>query len=132
MWNWNNNRKTIYLYAEKYKDGKTVTFYNAEIINWKICGIGWSDFYYKFAENIVMDLIVDDGHQRSNLFNPEFIYSSVGYDSHKTFKICSVCNYAKALHAIGYWEEPPDVINSVQYYIQRIIFWVRVLLALLI
>ena len=36
------------------------------------------DFCYKFAENIVMNLIVDDGskekHQRNNLFNPEFVY----------------------------------------------------------
>lgn len=28
-----------------------------------------------------------------------------------------MCNYAKGLHAIG--EEPPDVINSVQDYIQK-------------
>ena len=79
------------------------------------------DFCYKFAENIVMNLIVDDGskekHQRLNLFNPEFKYAGVGCDSHKTFKICTVCNYANGLHAIG--EEPPDVINSVQDYIQK-------------
>ena len=41
------------------------------------------DFCYKFAENIVMNLIVDDGskekHQRNNLFNPEFVYGGVGY-----------------------------------------------------
>ena len=62
------------------------------------------DFCYKFAENIVMNLIIDDGskekHQRNNLFNPEFVYGGVACDSHKTFKICTVCNYAKGLHAI--------------------------------
>ena len=67
-----------------------------------------------------MNLIVDDGskekHQRNNLFNPEFVYGGVGCDEHKTFKICTVCNYAKGLHPIG--EEPPDVINSVQDYIK--------------
>ena len=65
-----------------------------------------------------MNLIVDDGskekHQRSNLFNPEFKYAGVGCNSHKTFKICTVCNYAKGLHAIG-----EDVINFVQDYIQK-------------
>ncbi len=79
------------------------------------------DFCYKFAENIVMNLIVDDGskqkHQRSNLFNPEFVYVGVGCDKHKTFKICTVINYAKGLHAIG--EEPTDVVNSVQDYIAK-------------
>ena len=68
-----------------------------------------------------MNLIVDDGskekHQRENLFNPEFVYGGVGCDEHKTFKICTVCNYAKGLHPIG--EEPPDVINSVQDYLQK-------------
>lgn len=79
------------------------------------------DFCYKFAENIVMNLIVDDGskekHQRANLFNPDFEYVGVGCDNHKTFKICTVVNFAKGLHEIG--EEPPDVINSVQDYIQK-------------
>ena len=79
------------------------------------------DFCYKFAENIVMNLIVDDGskekHQRFNLFNPDFKFAGVGCDAHKTFKICTVCNYAQGIHAIG--EEPPDVINSVQDYIQK-------------
>ena len=79
------------------------------------------DFCYKFAENIVMNLIIDDGskekYQRNNLFNPQFVYGGVACDTHKTFKICTVCNYAKGLHAIG--EEPPDVINSVQDYIQK-------------
>ena len=68
-----------------------------------------------------MNLIVDDGskekNQRLNLFNPEFKYAGVGCDSHKTFKICTVCNYAKGLHSKG--EEPPDVINSVEDYIQK-------------
>ena len=57
------------------------------------------DFCYKFAENIVMNLIIDDGskekHQRSNLFNPEFVYGGVACDVHKTFKICTVCNYTR-------------------------------------
>lgn len=79
------------------------------------------DFCFKFAENIVMNLIIDDGsklkHQRSNLFNPDFKFVGVACAKHKTFKICTVIDYAKGLHAIG--EEPPDIINSVQDYIEK-------------
>ena len=57
------------------------------------------DFCYKFAENIVMNLIIDDGskekHQRNNLFNPQFVYGGVACDTHKTFKICTVCNLVR-------------------------------------
>ena len=41
----------------------------------------------------------------------------MGCDSHTTFKICRVCNYAIGLHSIG--DEPPDIINSVQDYIHK-------------
>ena len=45
-------------------------------------------FYYKFAENMIMKYIIDDDfkekHQRSYLFNLEFVFS---WDKHKTFKI---------------------------------------------
>jgi hypothetical protein len=79
------------------------------------------DFCYKFAENIVMNLIIDDGskekHQRSHLFNKDFNFCGVGCDKHKSFKICSVIIYAKGLHSIG--EEPPDIVNSVQDYIEK-------------
>ena len=79
------------------------------------------EFCYKFAENIVMNLIIDDGSeqkvQRENLFDPEFKFSGIACDTHKTFKICTVINYAKGLHQIG--EEPTDVVDSVQEYIDR-------------
>ena len=79
------------------------------------------DFCYKYAENIVMNLIIDDGskekHQRSHLFNKDFQFCGVGCDKHKSFKICSVIIYAKGLHPIG--EEPPDIVNSVQDYIEK-------------
>ena len=81
--------------------------------------MGW--FCYKFVENINMNLIIDDGskekHQRSNLFNPEFVYARVANDKLKTFKIYTVLNYEKGLYQIG--EEPPDIINCVQDYIEK-------------
>ena len=68
-----------------------------------------------------MNLVIDNGskekYQRNNLFNPQFVCGWVAYYTHKPFKICTVSNYAKGLHAIG--EEPHVVINSVQDYIQK-------------
>ena len=68
-----------------------------------------------------MNLVIDNGskekYQRNNLFNPQFVCRWVAYYTHKPFKICTVSNYAKGLHAIG--KEPPDVINSVQDYIKK-------------
>lgn len=79
------------------------------------------DFCYKYADNIVMNLIIDDGseqkNQRSNLFNKDFHYVGVACHSHKTFKICTVVTFACGTHPSG--TEPPDVINTVQEYIQR-------------
>lgn len=79
------------------------------------------DFCYKFAENVVMNLVIDDGskekHQRANLFNNNFKYVGIGCGQHKSFKTCTVINYAKGLHAIG--DEPADVVNSVQDYIAK-------------
>ncbi len=47
-------------------------------------------FCYKFAENIIMKLIIDDDfkekHQRSYLFHLEFVYARVSCDKHKTLK----------------------------------------------
>ena len=55
------------------------------------------EFCYKFAQNIVMNLIIDDGsenkNQRDNLFDPNFQYVGIACDAHKTFKICTVINY---------------------------------------
>lgn len=79
------------------------------------------EFCYKFAENIVMNLIIDDGcenkHQRENLFDPNFNFCGIACNVHKTFKICTVITYANGLHPIG--EYPPDVIDNVQEYIER-------------
>ena len=105
--------------SQKKSDGNGLSEHIEKYIEWDGAVAENLDFCYKFAENIVMKLIVDDcskeKNQRDNLFNPEFVYGGVGCDD-KTFKICTVCNYAKGLHVIG--KEPPDVINSVLDYIQ--------------
>ena len=78
-------------------------------------------FCYKNPENIIMSLIIDDGsnekHQRENLFSEEFQYIGIGCAKHKTFKLCTVFNYAKNLYPIG--EEPPEKIEFDQNYLQN-------------
>ena len=78
-------------------------------------------FCYKYPENIILSLIIDDGssekHQRENLFNEEFQYIGIGCAKHKTFKLCTVFNYAKNLYPIG--EEPPEKIEYDQNYLQN-------------
>ena len=78
-------------------------------------------FCYKNAENIILSLIIDDGseekHQRQNLFSEEFQYIGIGCAKHKTFKLCTVFNYAKNLYKIG--EEPPEKIEYDQNYLQN-------------
>ena len=78
-------------------------------------------FCYKYAENIIISLIIDDGstekHQRENLFNEEFQYIGIGCAKHKTFKLCTVFNYAKNLYPIG--QEPPEKIEYDQNYLQN-------------
>ena len=58
------------------------------------------DFCYKFAENII-NFIIDDGfkekHQRSYLFNHEFVYADISCDNHKIFKIWIVLDYANEI-----------------------------------
>ena len=109
------------LSSHEGSDGSGISDRVEKYIEWDGAIAENLDFCYKFAENIVMNLIIDDGskmkHQRSNLFNPEFAFVGVGCDKHKTFKTCTVINYAKGLHAIG--EEPTDVVNSVQDYIAK-------------
>jgi hypothetical protein len=109
------------LSSHEGSDGNGISERIEKYIEWDGAIAENLDFCYKFAENIIMNLIIDDGskekHQRSNLFNPEFVYAGVACDKHKTFKVCTVINYAKGLHEIG--EEPPDIINSVQDYIEK-------------
>ena len=78
-------------------------------------------FCYKNAENIIMNLIIDDGsnekHQRENLFSEEFQYIGIGCAKHKNFKLCTVINYAKNLYPIG--GEPPEKIEYDPNYLNK-------------
>lgn len=109
------------LSSHEGSDGNGISDRIERYIEWDKAIAENLDFCYKFAENIVMNLLIDDGtkekHQRTNLFNREFKFVGVGCNQHKTFKTCTVIDYAKGLHEIG--EEPTDVTNSVQDYIAK-------------
>jgi hypothetical protein len=109
------------LSSHEGSDGSSISDRIERYIEWDGAIAENLDFCYKFAQNVVMNLIVDDGsvkkHQRHNLFDPTFKYVGVGCDKHKTFKHCSVITFAKGLHAIG--DEPTDVVDSVRDYIDK-------------
>ena len=109
------------LSSHEGSDGSSISDRIEKYIEWDGAIAENLDFCYKFAQNIVMNLIVDDGsvkkHQRNNLFDPTFKYVGVGCDKHKTFKYCTVITFAKGLHSIG--DEPTDVVDSVRDYIDK-------------
>ena len=63
------------------------------------------DFGFKIPENIVMNMIIDDGdenrYQRKNLFYPHFKYVGIGVGPHKEFGFCTVIEYAYNIREIG-------------------------------
>ena len=79
------------------------------------------DFGFKNAENIIINLLIDDGceerYQRNNLFNPIYKYIGVGCGKHRDYGYCAVFVYAKGLRNIG---DPANVgINYIQDYIKK-------------
>ena len=79
------------------------------------------DLGFKNADNIILNLLIDDGsegrNQRINLFSTQYKYIGIGCSFHKTYNHCSVFVYAKSLRELGL---PPNVgINFMQDYIQK-------------
>ena len=79
------------------------------------------DLGYKNADNIILNLLIDDGsegrNQRINLFSTNYKYIGIGCSFHKSYNHCSVFVYAKSLREIG---QAPNVgINFMQDYIQK-------------
>ena len=79
------------------------------------------DFGFKDPENIILNLLIDDGvkerNQRYNLFHPSFKYIGVGVGSHRDYGICAVIGYAKDLRPLG--SEPKNVSDFIQEYIKN-------------
>ena len=79
------------------------------------------DLGYKTADNIILNLLIDDGsegrNQRINLFSTNYKHIGIGCGFHKSYNHCSVFVYAKSLREIG---QAPNVgINFMQDYIQK-------------
>ena len=79
------------------------------------------DLGFKVAENIILNILIDDGNdsrnQRICLFSTVYKYIGIGCAKHKSYNHCSVFIYAKTLRDLG---QPPNVgINFMQDYIQK-------------
>jgi hypothetical protein len=79
------------------------------------------DLGYKNADNIILNLLIDDGsegrNQRINLFSTNYKHIGIGCAFHKSYNHCSVFVYAKSLRELG---QAPNVgINFMQDYIQK-------------
>ena len=79
------------------------------------------DLGFKSAENILINLLVDDGvsnrYQRLNLFNPKFKYIGIAVGIHIEYGICVVIGYAMNIRPLG--SEPKNMSESIQEYIQK-------------
>ena len=84
--------KNIYNRLEKYCDWDGVIAENL-------------DFGFKIPENIIMNMIIDDGdenrYQRQNLFFPDFKYVGIGVGPHRDYGICVVIEYAYNIREKG-------------------------------
>ena len=63
------------------------------------------DFGFKIPENIIMNMIIDDGdenrYQRQNLFFPDFKYVGIGVGPHRDYGISVVIEYAYNIREKG-------------------------------
>lgn len=79
------------------------------------------DFGTKQAENIIINLLVDDGItdrlQRLNLFNPDLKFFGVAVGKHKDYGTMAVMNYVAGVRNLG--EESSDTKNFIQDYIAK-------------
>jgi uncharacterized protein YkwD len=108
-------------YNHEGSDGSLLSDRIEKYIEWDGSIAESLQFCYKNPENILLSLIIDDGskekHQRGNLFSEEFEYVGIGCAKHKTFKICSVFDYAKNLYPKG--QEPPEKIEYDPNYLKN-------------
>jgi uncharacterized protein YkwD len=79
------------------------------------------DFGFKTAENIIINLLIDDGvkdrYQRLNLFNEKFKYIGIGAANHRDYGICVVFGYVMNVRPLG--SEPKNMSEFIQEYIKN-------------
>lgn len=63
------------------------------------------DFGFKIPENIILNMVIDDGdenrYQRYNLFYPDFRYVGIGVGPHRDYGFCVVIEYAYNIREKG-------------------------------
>ena len=79
------------------------------------------DFGFKIPENIILNLLIDDGvknrYQRYNLLNDQFKYIGISAGPHTKYGICVVIGYAMNIRALG--TEPKNMSEFIQEYIKN-------------
>ena len=79
------------------------------------------DFGFKLAENIIINLLVDDGvsnrYQRLNIFNGKFKYIGIGVGTHREYGICVVIGYAMNIRPLG--SDPKNMAEFIQEYVKK-------------
>ena len=99
-------------------DGSNFTDRLEKYCEWDGIVVECLDFGFKIGDNVVMNLIIDDGvkekYQRKNLFNNEFKYIGVGAGIHKIYGIGIVIGFAKNIRKIG--SKPEDVSEWINKY----------------
>ena len=82
------------------------------------------DFGFKKPENILLNMIIDDGvkerYQRLNLFNPEFKFVGIAIAPHKEYEICVAIGFCKGVRALG--TEPNDISDFIREYVKNTMY----------
>jgi hypothetical protein len=102
-------------------DGSTVYDRIEKYCEWDLICSENIDLGGKTADDILVNLIVDDGvpnrGHRKNIFSPELKYFGTASGIHKDFGIITVINYTGGIRNLG--EESPDNINFISDYCKR-------------
>ena len=79
------------------------------------------DFGFKMAENVIINLLIDDGvkdrYQRHNLFNNKFKYIGIGAAPHRDYGTCIVIGYTMNIRPLG--TEPKNMSEFIQEYVKN-------------
>jgi uncharacterized protein YkwD len=93
-----------------------------QFVEWDGCCSETIDFGSSSAEEVIINLIVDDGIperlNRNNLFNPSFRYVGVATGPHKEFKIGTVINYVSSIRKLG--ERSNDAKNLINEQLKKL------------
>ena len=100
--------------AHEGSDGKNISERIEKYAEWDGEIAENLDFGFKKAENVIINLVLDDGvkerYQRSNIFYPNFRYMGVAVGPHKDYGICVCIGYARNIRPLG-----SDLTNILDY-----------------